>query len=154
MKNKDSLSPPDYAESMETTYCLSRRYGSLTYDEVLANTRQALEQSGFEIVSELAMHDYFKERLNKEINRYTLLGACHAQLAYDLLQKENKLGVLMPCNVIVQDLEDRQMVEVSIVDTSTYWQEADSELVKQKAIETKEKLKAIFTQVEQTNVKL
>lgn len=154
MKNKDTLPQPNYKESMETAYCLTRRYGRLTYNEIVANTKQALEQSGFEIVSELAMHEYFKAQLNKEINRYTLLGVCNAQLAYDLLQKENKLGVLMPCNVIVQDLKDQQMVEVSIVDTSTSWQEADDELVKQKAIETKEKLKAIFTQVEQTNVKL
>ena len=63
MKNKDSLPQPDYKESMETAYCLTRRYGSLTYDEVLTNTKQALEQSGFEIVSELAMHDYFKAQL-------------------------------------------------------------------------------------------
>ena len=150
----ESLSRPNYKESLETAYCLTRRYGRLTYDELLTNIKEVIRKHDFEIVSELIMHDYFKERLDKEVNRYTLLGICRAQLAYDLLQQENKLGVLMPCNVIVQDLPELPMVEVSVVDTSIAWQEADNEFVKRKAIETREKFKVILNQAEQVDVKL
>ena len=154
MEYKDPLPQPNYQESTETTYCLSRRFGNLTFDEALANTKQVLEHSGFDIVTELALHDYFKRQLGKDINRYILLGVCNAQLAYDLLQEENKLGALLPCNIIIQDIKDGQLIEVSVIDTSISWHETDNELVKQKANETKEKFKAILDQVEQTDTTL
>ena len=154
MEYKDPLPQPDYKESMETTCCLSLRYASLTFDEAVANTKQALKQSGFDIVSELALHDYFKQQLGKDINRYILLGACNAQVAYELLQEENKLGILMPCNVIIQDIENGQLMEVSIVDPSISWQETNNEVVKQRASEIKEKFKAVLDLVEQTDTSL
>ena len=154
MKNEDPLPQPNYKESLETVYCLSQRFSNLTFDEVLKNTRKALEKAGFEVISEMAMHEYFKQHLGKDINRYVVLGACHASLAFDLLQAENKLGVLMPCNVIVQDVENGQLMEVSIIDPSQVWKETGDETVKQKAMETKERFKTVLHNIQQTDSSL
>ncbi|MDF9799187.1 uncharacterized protein (DUF302 family) [Catalinimonas alkaloidigena] len=154
MKNKDPLPQPDYKESKETSYCLSRRFSNLTFDETVANTRQALHDIGFEIISEMKMHEYFKQRLSKDINRYTLIGVCKAELAYELLQTENKLGVLLPCNIVIQDVKDGQLIEVSLIDAAVSWGLSKNTIVSQKAKEVKEKFKSILDKVEQSNTSI
>ena len=78
-------------------------------------TRQALAAEGFGILNEIDFQATLKKKLDQEIPPYLILGACHPQSAYDSYQAEAKIGVMLPCNVIVRAL-DNGKVEVSAID--------------------------------------
>ena len=78
-------------------------------------TKLALEKEGFGILSEINIHDKFKEKLDVDFRRYKILGACNPAYAYKAIQNEDKVGLMLPCNVIVQELE-KNKIEVSAVD--------------------------------------
>ncbi len=84
------------------------RYGlhrtvNLSFDEALARTRQALQQAGFGVLFEIDMQAKLKEKLGVEMQPYIILGACHPPLAWQTLQEEIDIGLLLPCNVIVYE---------------------------------------------------
>ncbi len=82
-----------------------------TVDKVIAE----LKESGFGIITRIDMRETFQQKIGKEIRPYLILGACNPNYAFEALQKENKVGTMLPCNVIVQELEDGQ-VEVAAID--------------------------------------
>ncbi|WP_243348176.1 DUF302 domain-containing protein [Parabacteroides sp. FAFU027] len=74
---------------------------STSYDEAIRRTTEALQSEGFGVISEIKMHDKLKEKLNVEFKKYTILGACNPPFAYKALQAEDKIGTMLPCNVLV-----------------------------------------------------
>ncbi|HEY0899901.1 MAG TPA: DUF302 domain-containing protein, partial [Sphingobacteriaceae bacterium] len=80
----------------------------------LAKVRDALGQAGFGVISEIDLKAKFKEKLDVDFREYRILGACNPKLAHQAIEQESKIGVLLPCNVLVQELEDKQ-VEVTAV---------------------------------------
>ncbi len=84
------------------------------FDAVVSKTTQLLNKEGFGVLTEINMQQTLKKKLNVTINKYTILGACNPQFAYKALQIENKIGTMLPCNVIVQELENNT-IEVAIV---------------------------------------
>ena len=85
------------------------------FSDVVDQTKLALEKEGFGILSEINIHDKFKEKLDIDFRRYKILGACNPAYAYKAIQNEDKVGLMLPCNVIVQELE-KNKIEVSAVD--------------------------------------
>ncbi|PLW97344.1 MAG: hypothetical protein C0593_08960 [Marinilabiliales bacterium] len=85
------------------------------FETAVAKVTAALEKESFGIVSEINLHEKFKEKLGVEFRKYRILGACNPSLSYQSLQKEDKIGTMLPCNVIVQQLDDNK-VEVAAVD--------------------------------------
>jgi uncharacterized protein (DUF302 family) len=85
-----------------------------SFDEAISRVTEELKTEGFGIVSELRMHEKFKEKLNVDFKKYTILGACNPSYAYKALQAEDKIGTMLPCNVIVQELKGKQ-IEVAAV---------------------------------------
>ncbi len=75
----------------------------------------ALKENGFGIITRIDMKETFEQKIGKTIRPYLILGACNPTYAYEALQKENKVGTMLPCNVIVQELEDGR-IEVAAVD--------------------------------------
>jgi uncharacterized protein (DUF302 family) len=75
-----------------------------SYDEAIVITTEALKKEGFGVLSEIKIHEKLKEKLGIDFQKYTILGACNPPYAYKALQAENKIGTMLPCNVIVQDL--------------------------------------------------
>ena len=65
-------------------------------------------------MTEIKIHEKLKEKLGVDFQRYTILGACNPAFAYKALQAENKIGTMLPCNVIVQDLGDGE-IEIAAV---------------------------------------
>ena len=86
-----------------------------SFNEAVAATKEALKRHHFRVLSEINMMDNLKKGLNVDFRPYLILGACNPELTYRALKAEDKLGVLLPCNVIVQQQENGN-VEVSAVD--------------------------------------
>jgi uncharacterized protein (DUF302 family) len=75
----------------------------------------ALQKEGFGVLSEINLQQKLKEKLDVDFRKYKILGACNPPAAYKALLQEDKIGTLLPCNVILQELDDNQ-IEVAAVD--------------------------------------
>jgi uncharacterized protein (DUF302 family) len=80
-----------------------------TFGAAIARTTDALQAEGMGILPEIDAQAAFKKKLNVDFRRYKILGACHPQIAYRLLQTDDKAGVFYPCNVVVQEHENGQI---------------------------------------------
>jgi uncharacterized protein (DUF302 family) len=85
-----------------------------SFDEAIAKATEALKTEGFGVLSEIKIDEKLKEKLGVDFHRYTVLGACNPGYAYKALQAENKIGTMLPCNVIVQELGEGK-VEIAAV---------------------------------------
>jgi uncharacterized protein (DUF302 family) len=76
------------------------------FDEIKANLLENLKDVGFGVITEVDMKEKLKEKLDVDFKKYVILGACNPGFAYEAVQMEEELGVLLPCNVILIDNED------------------------------------------------
>jgi uncharacterized protein (DUF302 family) len=83
------------------------------YDEVAQRVKAELKKEGFGVMSEIDVKAQLKEKLNVDFDNYVILGACNPPFAYQALQAEKDIGLLMPCNVIVY--EDKGKVFVAAI---------------------------------------
>lgn len=86
-----------------------------TFDEALEKATAALKAKGLGVLTTINVQNAMKEKLGKDINPYMILGACSPSHAFKAIQAEDKIGVMLPCNVLVQQMDDGK-IEVSIVD--------------------------------------
>lgn len=92
-------------------YALTRTV-DLTYEEADRRVREALQEEGFGVLTEIDVKATLKEKLDVDFQKYEILGACNPPLAHQALQTEADIGLLLPCNVVVRELGDgRTMVE-------------------------------------------
>ena len=99
------------------SYNISKKVSGSFKDTIIKVTEE-LKKEGFGIITEVDLKDKFKEKLNVDFRNYTILGACNPRLAYEAVQQEDKIGVMLPCNVLVQEHTDGQ-VEVSAINPLT-----------------------------------
>ena len=85
------------------------------YEEAVAKTREALQQEGFGVLTEIDVQKTLQEKLGANFRKYVILGACNPPLAHQALQAEREVGLLLPCNVIVYEADGGGTV-VSAVD--------------------------------------
>ena len=88
---------------------------SRSFDLVLEQVVAALQEQGFGVLTEINVKATLKKKLGVDFRRYIILGACNPPFAYQAFQADDKIGILLPCNVIVQELADGQ-VEVAAMD--------------------------------------
>ncbi len=86
----------------ELRYGISRKL-EVGLEEALERTRASLQREGFGVLFEIELDQKFKEKLGVDFRRYVILGACNPAIAYQALQEELGLGLLLPCNVIVYE---------------------------------------------------
>ncbi|WP_339035415.1 DUF302 domain-containing protein [Bradyrhizobium symbiodeficiens] len=85
------------------------------FDEAVRRATEALKKGGFGIITEIDVRRTFMDRLGIDFRNYRILGACNPRLAYEALQLEDKVGTMLPCNVVVQEItQDR--TEVAAID--------------------------------------
>ena len=96
------------------SYYLSRTVSS-AFDEVVLRVIAALKEEGFGVLTDIDVQATLKAKLGADVPPYRILGACNPSFAHQALQLEDKLGVLLPCNVIVRDAGDGQ-TEVAAID--------------------------------------
>lgn len=85
-----------------------------SFDEAINRVTETLKTEGFGVISEIRIHEKLKEKLGVDFKKYTILGACNPAYAYKALQVEDKIGTMLPCNVVVQELSGNH-IEVSAV---------------------------------------
>ena len=85
------------------------------FDDTLARTVAALKKEGFGVLTEIDVAATLKQKLGIDFRRYRILGACNPPLAHKALSAEDKIGVMLPCNVIVQELGSGQ-TEIAAID--------------------------------------
>lgn len=88
---------------------------SMSYDEAIEKTTAALKEQGFGVLTEIDMQGTLKKKLGVDFHKYQVLGACNPNFAHQALQVEDKVGVLLPCNVVVQEKEEGS-VEIAAMD--------------------------------------
>jgi uncharacterized protein (DUF302 family) len=86
-----------------------------SFEEGISKVTEALKKEGFGILTEIDVQETLKRKLGVEFRKYRILGACNPPFAYEALQAEDKIGMLLPCNVIVQEHEPGR-IEVSAID--------------------------------------
>ena len=87
----------------------------MKYDETVAAARKALADEGFGVITEIDVTATLKKKIDVDFRNYIILGACNPRHAYEALLAEDKIGVMLPCNVIVQEFDDGS-VEVAAMD--------------------------------------
>lgn len=83
---------------------------NLSYAEAVEKTRAALKDEGFGVLCEIDIKEKLKEKLGVDFQNYVILGACNPPLAYETLQREINIGLLLPCNVIVYENDGRTVI--------------------------------------------
>ena len=96
------------------TYYFSKKL-RMPFDSAIERVTQALAGKGFGILTTIDVRATMKKKLDVDFRSYTILGACNPQFAHKALQIEDKVGTMLPCNVVVQDVGGGE-VEVSAVD--------------------------------------
>ncbi|GET25814.1 DUF302 domain-containing protein [Prolixibacter sp. NT017] len=96
------------------------------FDEVVTRVTEALKQEGFGVLTEIDIQQKLKEKLDVDFRKYKILGACNPPFAYQALEIEDKIGTMLPCNVVVQETEDGG-IEVAAVNPVASMQAVDDE---------------------------
>ena len=112
---------------------------ALGFDESVRRVTEALKREGFGIITEIDVKATLKHKINVEFRPYRILGACNPALAYEALQLEDKVGTMLPCNVVVQELAPGR-VEVAAVDPVASMMAIDNPLLLEKAALVRAKL--------------
>jgi uncharacterized protein (DUF302 family) len=109
------------------------------YDETRQIIEQKLKNYGFGIVSEIDIHEKFREKLGVDFRRYKILGACSPKHAYEAISNEEHIGLMLPCNVVMQE-KGKNLVEVSVIDPAASMQAVENKSLEGTATEIRDKL--------------
>ena len=96
-------------------YYLSKKLKGKNFDTTVEAVTAELKKEGFGVLTEIDVQKTLKEKIDVNFRKYKILGACNPHFAYQALQNENKIGVFLPCNVVVEE-SDKGDIEVSIID--------------------------------------
>ena len=113
------------------------------FDEALSRIKQALKDEGFGILTEIDVKETLKKKLDVEFRNYRILGACNPPFAYRALQAEDKIGTMLPCNVVVQETDDGG-VELAAIDPLASMRAVDNPDLREIAETIGQKLKKII----------
>ncbi len=100
----------------EAKYGFTKVLESTDFDGAIEKVTQALGSEGFGVLTEIDVRATLKKKLDVDFRRYTILGACNPPMAHKALEAEPEIGLLLPCNVVVQEVEGGSGVSVSLVD--------------------------------------
>ncbi|WP_439183172.1 DUF302 domain-containing protein [Carboxylicivirga taeanensis] len=113
------------------------------FESAILKTKEALQKEGFGVLSEIDIHKKLKEKLNVDFRKYKILGACNPPLAHQALQIEDKIGTMLPCNVIIFELDDNH-VQIAAIDPFASMQVVENDQLNQIAKIVKEKLEKVI----------
>lgn len=120
----------------------------VSFDEGIALTKAALAEEGFGVLTEIDLAATLKQKLDADLNPYHILGACNPALAHEALLVEDRIGTMLPCNVVVQQ-RGPGLVEVAAVDPVASMQAVANPLLGRVAAEVQRKLRAVIARLGQ-----
>ena len=130
----------------DVSYGAHRALPGVSYEDAVERVTEALSEEGFGILTEIDVRQAMREKLDEEFRRYVILGACNPKLAFQALQSEDKIGTMLPCNVIVEENEDGS-VEISAVDPMASMQAVKNAQLAGVAKEVKSRLEKVIKAV-------
>lgn len=125
------------------SYYISTIVQNKSFDEAIDLVTEKLKDEGFGVLTEIDVQGTLKKKIGADFKKYRILGACNPHFAHKALQTEDKLGILLPCNVVVEEHENGQ-VEVSAVDPIVSMSAVNNEGLAGLATEVKEKLSRVI----------
>ena len=96
-------------------YYFIKSFQNVDYDTMIQRTKEALKKEGFGVLTEIDMKATLKDKMNVDFHNYKILGACNPPFAHEALLAEDKIGTMLPCNIIVQE-KKAGLIEVAAVD--------------------------------------
>ena len=114
-----------------------------TYEEAIEMATEALQKEGFGVLTTIDIKEKLKEKLGVDFRRYIILGACSPAHAYKALLAEDKVGTMLPCNVIVQETEDNK-IEVAAVNPIESMKAIDNPGLGEVAMDVQARLKRVI----------
>ena len=118
-----------------------------TYDEALTRVPEALKSEGFGVLTEIDVQRTLKQKLGVDFRRYEILGACNPPFAHQALQAEIEIGLMLPCNVVVYENDEKLAVVLAVDPTKTMASTGNPKLV-ELAAAVKEKLTRALARLE------
>lgn len=115
-----------------------------SFDDAIPMVEKALSEQGFGIVTRIDMQETLKKKIGADFRPYTILGACNPKAAHEALQLEDKIGTMLPCNVIVQQVHEG-LVEVAAIDPVASMQAVENPDLHEAARDIRDKLAAAMT---------
>lgn len=125
------------------SYFISKTMNNTTFENAIEKVTIELKKEGFGILTEIDIKSTFKKKLDVDVNNYIILGACNPNYAYDALKVDSKLGVFLPCNVIVEELNNGD-VEVSAINPIAAMMAVDNKKVEVFANDVLKKMKNVI----------
>ena len=119
---------------------------NLTFEEAVHKTTEALKKEGFGVLTEIDIKATLKKKLDVDFHNYKILGACNPGFAHKALLAEDKIGTMLPCNVIVQEKEDG-LIEVAAVNPMASMQAVINKDLMGIADDVSEKLKRVIANI-------
>lgn len=124
-------------------YYSSKEIKNIDFAEAIQQVTDALKEEGFGVLTEIDVKKTLKEKIDVDFKPYMILGACSPQFAHKALQAEDKIGTMLPCNVIVQQ-KYPETVEIAVVDPVASMQAVDNTDLENIATEVRNKLEAVL----------
>jgi len=115
----------------------------ISFDEVIGKVTEELKKEGFGVLTDIDVKETLKKKLNVEFKKYRILGACNPPNAYKALQVEDKIGLMLPCNVVVEEIADGK-TEVTAIDPVASMQAIDNPRLRGVAEQVRDKLKRVI----------
>lgn len=125
------------------SYYFNKILKGKSFDEAIEYVKEELKKEGFGVLSEINVSETLKNKIDVDFKKYKILGACSPKHAYQALTSEDKIGVFLPCNVIVEEHANGD-VEVSAVDPVASMISVKNEALGELAIEIQGKLKKVI----------
>lgn len=114
-----------------------------SFDDVCQRTVEGLKKEGFGVLTEIDVKEILKKKLDVDFREYKIFGACNPSFAYKALQTEDKIGIMLPCNVIVQEIDENE-IEVAAVDPVASMQAVQNPNLEGIALQVQQKLKKVI----------
>ena len=117
-----------------------------SFENAIQKVTEGLKEEGFGILTEIDLKATFKKKLDVDFYNYRILGACNPSFAYKALQEEDKIGTMLPCNVIVQEKVPGQ-IEVSAVDPAASMMAVENQGLTEVASEVRSRLQRVIAKL-------
>lgn len=121
----------------------------IKFDDAVTQTITCLKDEGFGVLTEIDVKETFKEKLGIDFKRYRILGACNPSLAYKVLSEEEKIGLFLPCNVIVYEIPEGK-IKVAAVDPVEAMSIVGNDAIRPIAEEVRQKLLSVISALEKS----
>ncbi len=115
----------------------------MSFDDAVTGVVEALKKEGFGVLTDIDVQKTLKKKLDVDFRKYRILGACNPPFAYEALQLENKIGTMLPCNVVVQEHPDGT-IEVSAIDPIASMKAIENPRLRDVAVQVQAKLKRVI----------